>query len=145
MKSVVELEIDVPRDKVVELFTDPENSTKWMDDLERYEPISGDPGIPGSTYRLVPKKGNMIFVATVIARELPNKLRLRLDNSNITVFVKGTFVALSPQKTRLTSEEVFRFKGVFQKIFGFLASSSIKKVHRRHIEAFKRFAEAQAS
>jgi len=57
--------------------------------------------------------------------------------------VKGTFVALSAARTRLLSEEVFRFKGLFNKVFGFLVQRTIKNAHRRHMEAFKRFAEAQ--
>lgn len=35
--------------------------------------------MPGSTYRLVPKSGAMIFVATVVSRDLPNEICLSLD------------------------------------------------------------------
>ena len=141
MKSVVELTVTVPRERLAALFADPENATKWMDDVERYEPISGAPGMPGSTYRLVPKRGNMVFVATVVSRELPNEVRLNLEASSVDVAVTGTFVALSPEQTRLVSEEVFRFKGLFNKAFGFVAQAAVRNAHRRHIEAFKRFAE----
>jgi len=141
MRSVVELEIDVPRATLAALFVDPDNSTKWMDDLERYEPISGERGMPGSAYRLVPKTGKMVFVATGISRKLPNEVRLNLDASKVAVSLTGTFVALSPDTTRLVSEEVFSFKGPFNKLFGFLAQRSIRNAHRRHMEAFKRFAE----
>lgn len=145
MKSIIELEINVPQAKLSELYADPENNTKWMDDLERYEHLSGEPGMPGSTYRMVPKKGDMVFIATVIARNIPTELRLNLEASNVTVSVQGKFTALSSDRTRLTSTEVFQFKGLFNKLFGFLAGGSIKKVHRRHMEAFKRFAEAEGS
>jgi hypothetical protein len=141
VKSVVELEINVPQERVAALFADPGTSTKWMDDLKRYEPISGDPGMPGSTYRLVPKKGNMVFVATVISRQLPNEVRLNLVASNVAVAVRGRFVPLSPDRTRLISEEVFSFKGLFNRLFGFFAQRTIRNTHRRHMEAFKRFAE----
>ena len=144
MKSVVELEINVPQERVASLFTDPRNSTKWMDDLDRYEPMSGEPGMPGSTYRLVPKKGKMVFLATVISRKLPNEARLNLDASNVAVSVTGTFVPLSPNRTRLISEEVFSFKGPFNKLFGFFVQRTIRNTHRRHMEAFKRFAEQKA-
>lgn len=83
----------------------------------------------------------MVVVATVIARNLPTELRLSLDAYNATVSVKGTLVALSSQRTKLISEEVFRFKGLFNKVFGFLAQGAIRKAHRRHMESFKRFAE----
>jgi hypothetical protein len=97
----------------------------------------------GSKYRLVPKKGKMVFVATVVARNLPTESHLSLEASNVTVSVNGTFVALSSSRTRLTSEEVFHFKGLLNTIFGFLAWRAIRSVHRRHMEAFKRFAEGQ--
>ena len=142
MKSVVELEIDVPQERLAALFADPRQNTKWMDDLDRVETISGQLGMPGSQYRLVPKKGKMVFVATVLSRDLPTESRLNLEASSVTVLVKGVLVALSSQRTRLTSEEVFTFKGPLNKISGFLAKAAIKNAHRRHMEAFKRFAEA---
>ena len=44
MRSVVDLNIQAPRDPVAALFADPMNSPKWMDDIDRCEPISGTPG-----------------------------------------------------------------------------------------------------
>jgi hypothetical protein len=141
MRSIVELDIHVPQERLATLFADPENNMKWMDDLDRYEPVSGQPGMPGSKYRLVPKKGKMVFVATVLSRDLPNESRLSLDASNVAVSITARFVALSPEKTRLISEEVFSFKGLVSKFFGFFAQAAIRKAHRRHMEGFKRFAE----
>jgi hypothetical protein len=114
-----------------------------MDDLERVEPISGKAGMPGSQYRLVPKRGNMVFVATVLSRDLPSESRLMLEASNVSVAVRADFRAIAPDRTLLVSEEVFTFKGWVGRIFGFLAQGAIRKAHRTHIEAFKRFAEAQ--
>jgi hypothetical protein len=139
--STVELAIDAPQAEVAYLFADPRNSTSWMEDLERYEPISGEPGTPGSTYRLVPKRGKMVFTATVVERSLPTRLQLNLDASNVTVVVTGTMSKLPDGRTHLKSEEVFTFKGLWNTAFGFLAQAAIRKAHRRHIEAFKRFAE----
>jgi hypothetical protein len=143
MKSVVELDINLPQRRVAELFADPSNNPKWMDDVERIEPLSGKLGEPGSVYRLVPKRGKLVFVATVVTRELPTELRLSLDAPNVSVSVTGTLVELSDQSTKLISEEVFTFKGTFNGIFGFVARGAIKRAHRRHIESFKRFAESQ--
>lgn len=145
MKDVVEVEINRPRAQAAELLADPANSPKWMDDLERWEPISGERGMPGSKYRLVPKKGDMIFEATVIARDLPDDLRLTLQASNVTVSVTSRLIAISAQKTRLVSEEVFRFQGFMPKLLGLFAGPAIRKVHRRHMEAFKRFAESSSA
>ena len=143
MKSVVQLDISVPQATVAELFADPANNPKWMDDLARVEPINGELGQPGSVFRLVPKRGSMAFVATVLSRDLPKKVRLSLDQPSVSVAVADKFVALSPHKTRLISEESFRFKGVFSNIVGLLARWRIKHAHRRHMESFKRFAERE--
>ena len=141
MKSTISVEISRPQAQVAELFSDPGNATRWMHDVDRIEVISGELGQPGSKYRLVPKKGSMEFVATVLARDLPHQVRLSLDSPGVDVAVTGTFKVLSPTKTLLVSQEVFGFKGAVSRVFGFLARFAIRKAHRRHMEAFKRFAE----
>jgi hypothetical protein len=141
MKSTITVEINLPQAEVAELFTNPQHTTRWMHDVDRIEVVSGEAGAPGSKYRIVPKKGNMVFVATVLARDLPTESRLRLDSPGVVVSVTGTFRPLAATKTLLVSQEVFSFKGVISAIFVFLARFAIRKAHRRHIEAFKTFAE----
>jgi hypothetical protein len=82
MKSVVEIEINVPKEKLAALFADPNNNIVWMDDLEKLEYISGDPGMPGSRYRMVSKAGpgKMAFVATVTCRNLPMRQHCNLKH-----------------------------------------------------------------
>ncbi len=144
MKSVVDLQIDAPRERVAKLFADPALMPQWMDDLERVEPITGEPGMPGSQFRLVAKEGGMDFVATILARDLPDELRLRLDAPTVAVAISGRLIAASPATTRLISEEVFRFQGLFGRVIGVLARRTIRRTHRRHIEAFQRLAESEA-
>src|SRR5436853_5076449 len=82
VKSLVELEIERPLEKVAALLADPGNMTKWMNDLERVEPLSGEPGMPGSTFRMVGKAGGpqKDFVVMVTARTLPKTVRLKLQS-----------------------------------------------------------------
>jgi hypothetical protein len=141
MKSVVELEIAAPQARVATLLADPQHAPRWMNDVARYEPLEGTPGLPGSRYRLVPKKGSRTFVATVLTRDLPTAASVRLEAANVTVVVKDTFIALSPTATRLKSEEDFHFRGLLGRLIGFLAQRAIRRAHRRHMLAFKRFAE----
>jgi len=142
MKSIVVVDINAPQEEVAALFADPGNNTKWMENVE-YEPVSGEQGMSGSTYRLIPKQGSMVLTATVVNRTLPSELRLHLDASTVMVDVHATLSTLPDSRTRLVSEEVFKFKGVGSWLFGLLARRAIRKAHRRHIEAFKRFAERQ--
>jgi hypothetical protein len=85
-----------------------------------------------------------VFVVTVLWRDLPSELRLRLEAAGLTVLVTSRLSALSPQRTRLTSEEAFEFEGLFGKIMGVLARWAIHKAHRRNMTAFKRYAERVA-
>ena len=140
MKSIVEVEIDRSQIQAAELYADPRNNLEWMHDIARYEPLSGEQGMPGSTYRLVPKEGDMIFVATVVERKLPDELKLHLKASDVDVEVRGTFTSISPTRTKLISEQVFTFKGGDETISASV-KEDIKAAHRRHMEDFKRFAE----
>ena len=51
VKSVIEVEIDMPLQEVAELFADPRNHPKWMHDVKSDEPVSGEPGMH-ATYRM---------------------------------------------------------------------------------------------
>jgi hypothetical protein len=144
MKSVVALEINAPRERVAALLADPRNTTKWMDDLEKYEAISGPPGTPGSKYRLVPKTGES-FVATLLPTGGSDAMRLSLDAPTAVVSVTDEFLASSSETTKLISMEVFRFKGTVQKLKGLFARRAISNAHRRHMRAFKWFAEHSSS
>lgn len=83
----------------------------------------------------------MAFLATVISNDLPHESRLCLDGSNVVVAITVKYAAVTPKTARLTSEEIFTFKGRLGKIIGFFAQPAIRRAHRRRMEAFKRFAE----
>jgi len=142
MESVVELEINVAQPKLAELFADPRNNPLWMDDLQRIEPISGQLGFPGSTYRLVPKSGPFTFVATVVTRELPNRLALTLEAKSVSVSIHATLERLSDTRTKLISHETFKFKGILSKVLGLFSGKAIRAAHSHHMEGFKWFAES---
>jgi uncharacterized protein YndB with AHSA1/START domain len=144
MRSVVDLEIAAPRERVAELYADPDNNPKWMEDLERNEPISGKLGEPGSRYRMVSKDSDMHFVVTVVSVRLPENVQLHLDWKQSTVDINVDFRQQDVGTTRFVSTEDFNFTGLLPRIFGRLATRAIKSAHRRHMEAFKRFAERSA-
>ena len=144
MRSVVDLEIASPPDVVAQLYADPRNNPAWMDDLDRYEPVSGEQGMPGSQYRLVSKDGDMTFLATVLSRDLPRYVSLRLDSRGVAVDISVHLDRLPSGSTRFVSTEDFHFKGL-RRFFGLLARRQIKSAHRRHMVAFKHFAESDAA
>jgi len=66
---------------------------------------------------------------------------LLLSASGVSVTVRGTFVRVSDEITKLVSEEIFAFRGLMARIRGFLGRRAIRSAHRKHMESFKRFAE----
>ena len=143
MKYTFETEINAPREKVAELFGNPNNRKKWMEGLESDEHLSGEPGTPGAKSRLVFQTGKVkiTFLGVVTARNLPDDFSETMDASNVLTTIKSTFVALSPQKTKYVSEQEFEFKGIVNKIVGFLLQGEFKKQTLTHMENFKQFAE----
>ncbi|MEO7294271.1 MAG: hypothetical protein ABIW34_14280 [Ginsengibacter sp.] len=65
---------------------------------------------------------------------------MNLEASNMNVLVTAKFIALSSEKTKFISEEIFTFQGIFIKLDGFLEQNSIKKAHQKQMNAFKKFA-----
>ena len=138
---MVELEIAAQQSVVADLYMDPRNTISWMDDIERLEPVSGEPGEAGSVFRMVPKGNDRVFVATVLTKDSPVETRLSLVAPDTSVAIKVTLNKLAWDRTRFVSEETFRFRGLLGSVMGLFAGPAIKRAHRRHMEAFKRFAE----
>jgi len=143
MTSRVELNIEGGQEPLAQAFAEPRNNPAWMDDIDRIEPISGELGQTGSTYRIVPKRGDRVFIARVVHRALPAELKLFLDSPRVSVSITDSFQRITDGRTKLISKEIFTFKGIFGKVGGLLGRSAIKHAHRRHMEAFKRFAETR--
>ena len=53
MKFTCSVEIDLPIEKVIELYDDPDNLIEWQDGFVAIEPISGTPGAEGAKARMV--------------------------------------------------------------------------------------------
>jgi hypothetical protein len=140
-------EINAPRERVAELAGNPENRKHWMEGLESDEPLSGTPGTPGATSRLVFKTGkvHITMIGTLLARNLPEELSERFEASNMVTRATTRFVVLAPHKTRYISEQAFHFKGPFNTLVGWLLQREFKNQTLRHMENFKRFAEQNAS
>jgi hypothetical protein len=142
LKSVVELDIKAQQALVADLFMNPSNNPRWMPGVAGIEPISGEPGEPGSVYRMVPRHNQRVFVATVLASHPPDETRLSLVAPDTSVSIRVRLHKLAWNRTRFISEETFRFNGLKGWVAGLLARPAIKRAHRQHVEAFKRFAES---
>jgi len=46
MKCTVQIDIDLPREQVIQLFDDPDNLAKWQKGLLSFEHLSGESAFP---------------------------------------------------------------------------------------------------
>ena len=145
MDFAQEITVNIPRNRFIELFDDPENLKHWQKGLLSFEAVSGTPGEPGATSRLTYKqgKGTMEMVETVTRRELPDAFDGTYDAKGVHNICKNEFHDVGGTATRWVAHNTFEFTG-FMKIVGLLFSSMFKKQSLRMMNEFKSFAEARA-
>lgn len=142
MKYTIDVEINKPLDKVIELFDNPANLDKWMPGLVSFEPISGTPGQPGAKSKLKFENGKNKFelIETILVRDLPKEFTGTYEAKGMKQHAKNSFIPVSSDKTRFVSEQEYTFSG-FMKVIGFLVPGMIKKQSIKCLDDFKVFAE----
>jgi hypothetical protein len=118
----VEIDIALPRDEVARLFADPDKLVKWQRGLPSIEPLSGEPGQPGSTARLVFLNGKrrLEMVETITANDLPEAFHGTYDAKGVHNVVENWFTEPAPGTTHWVSRNAFEFQG-FMKVIGLLS------------------------
>ncbi|MCG3172772.1 MAG: hypothetical protein GMKNLPBB_00927 [Myxococcota bacterium] len=144
MKYQVEVTIDVPRDKVISLFDNPDNMKKWMKGLQSFTPLGGTPGQPGAKSQLVflTNGRRMEMVETITVRDLPREFSGVYEAKGVWNSVRNLFEEVPGGKTRYVSEQEFRFSG-FMKLFGWLMPGAFRKESMRYLQDFKNFVESE--
>ncbi len=142
MDYTCDIEIDLPREKVAQLFDDPEQLPKWQRGLQSVELKSGQRGQPGAISELVFLQGGrrMEMKETVQRNELPKSFAVLYEAKGVRNVNEFEFVEQGPDKTKLVAHQVFEFSG-FMKIIGFLFKSAFPKQTMVYLQDFKNFAE----
>lgn len=142
MKYTQSIEIDLPREKVIELFDNPDNIKHWQPGLISYEHIEGEQGKPGSKMRLNYKMGRreVEMIETIIARNLPNEISGTYEAKGVWNKIKNTFTEKDPGTTIWHAENEFKFKG-FMKVMATIMPAAFKKQSFKYMKFFKKFAE----
>lgn len=142
MKYTTTIEIDLPLDKVIEKFDDPGNMKHWQPGLLSFDHVSGEPGQPGAVSRLRYKMGrrDVEMTETITYRDLPHRFDGTYEANGVFNIISNRFESTGDSRTRWTSENEFRFKGIM-KLMGLLMPGAFKKQSMRYMKYFKDFAE----
>lgn len=147
MRYSEEIEIELPRERVIELFDDPESLHRWQEGLTHFELESGSPGQPGARTRLVYDTRGRRFelIETITVRDLPERFEGTYETPGMWNEVRNRFEELGPDRTRWTCDSEFRGQTLMMKALCLLAPGLFRKETRRMLEAFREFAEAEGT
>ena len=140
MKFQVEIDIDLPRHKVLEYYTNTQNLRYWFDGFRSLTCLSDAPCEVGAKYELKFSVGNMnIQVTETIKRnDLPEELWLVEESDGLTNLLKNFFVELDDDKTKWVI--ISNYEGEFLPQIG---PSAFKKKTVKFMESFKDFVEQE--
>ena len=144
MKYWNEVIINLPLDRVIELFDSEENLFKWQPELISFEHFSGDKGEVGAKSKLHYKMGKreVEMVETITVKNLPKEFSGTYEAKGVWNEVKNYFEAIDENTTRWHSDCDFEFSG-FMKIMAFFMPGAFKKQSQKYLDQFKTFAESQ--
>ncbi len=142
MKYTIELEISLPREKVIALFDDPDNLYKWQKGLISFEHLEGEAGKPGATSKLKYKMGKreIEMVETIVTRDLPDTFTATYEAKGVWNLVENQFIEKDEQTTIWQLSTEFKTKG-FIRLLAIFAPGMFRKQTQKDMNNFKTFAE----
>jgi uncharacterized membrane protein len=145
MKYTTQIDIQLPIDRVVELFDNPDNMKKWMEGLQSFEAISGTPGKEGAKSKLTFQMGkrSIEMIETITVSNLPEEFTSTYETKGVFNIVKNRFVPIDEQNTRYLQDQDFQFRSLTMKVMGLLMPGAFKKQSMKYLTDFKNFAENQ--
>jgi hypothetical protein len=142
MKYTCEIVIDSPRSRVIELFDNPDNMSKWQEGLISFEHLSGDPGKVGAKSKLKYRMGKreIEMIETITVNKLPDEFSGTYEADKTFNDFKNYFSETDDGRTKWVAISEFKMSG-FMKLMGWLMPGAFKKQTMKFMTAFKAFVE----
>ena len=139
----VSVEIDLPREKVIELFDNPDNLAMWQEGFQSFTHLEGEPGQPGAKSLIVyENNGQRVeLTETILERNLPDQFDGVYSWGGGSNTLLNRFIEVGPDRTRWESTCSYEFKTLFLKLMGFFMPGAFKKQNQKFLDAFKAFCE----
>ena len=137
------VEIDLPRERVIELFDNPDNMPHWQPSLLGFTHLTGEAGQAGATSELKYQMGKreVVMIETITERNLPDVFSATYETKGVWNQVSNHFVE-QDGKTMWTMNTVFKCTGMLR-IMAWLMPGMFKKQTTADMLRFKAFAESQ--
>lgn len=146
MKFSHSITINAPREKVVEIFSNPDNRKHWHPDLESTTQVSGEPGTVGAVSKMLfGGKRPFELIETITVNNLPDELSGEYETlGTCWNEMKNFFSEVSPNQTKYVTEIDYKFYMTFLTIMSYVAPSMFKKPVKKTLELFKEYVERVA-
>lgn len=145
MKYVCDIVINLPVDRVIELFDSFEHLKKWQPDLISYEHLSGVSGEPGAKTKLVYKMGKkeVEMIETVWVRNLPEEFSATYEADGVYNTISNSFIKVDANTTKWVCTTEFTFTKFGMKAMAFLMPFAFKGQTKKFLIQFKNYAEKE--
>lgn len=143
MKYSCETMINLPRERVIELFDNPDNLSKWQPTLKSFEHFEGELGKPGAKSRLIfNERGRELeMIETILVRDLPEEFSATFEAKGVYNTNKNFFYEKGENQTRWVQDTEFEFSGMM-KLMGIFMRGAFPKETAKGMRLFKEFAES---
>ncbi|MCH8535897.1 MAG: SRPBCC family protein [Flavobacteriaceae bacterium] len=142
MKYTTEIKIDLPIEKVIDIFENPNLLPDWQRGLLYSKLIKGSNGEVGAKRKLKIdlEIRTIIMIETILKKELPHQWHGKYSANGIDSVQKNFFEALNENQTHWMNESEFQFHGGMR-IVSKLMPNIFKNRSEQVMKDFKLFAE----
>lgn len=144
MKFTSTIIINQPRQRVVELFSNPKYLKHYQENFIKKELISGNAGETQSISKLYYKmgKGTMELTETIVNNNLPESFHGHYHHKHMDNTMDSYFTEIDVNTTKYTAKIHYTvFRGFMAKTMAFLFPFVFKKQVNKWMKKFKRYVE----
>ncbi len=145
MKFTCTVDIELPRERVIELFDNPDNMIHWQDGFVSFEHVSGEAGEPGAQSHVTYKMGSreMVLLETVVLRDLPHAFHGTYEGTFGKNSMNNYFEELDTNKTRWKADvHYMQANGFIMKVMTKVFPGKMKKSTQKWMDQFKSWSES---
>ena len=144
MRYQLELIINKPREKVIELFLDPENLWKWQYSLVSMEHISGEGREVGAKTLQVHKMGKREseITETITAHNYPDEFSAMYEAGGVRNLIENFFSEIDDNATKWIFISDFNQSSLMIRMMTKIMPGMFKKQSVEFTNLFKEFVES---
>lgn len=146
MRYNVEIIIDLPRKKMIDIFDNPDNLKEWQPTFIGIEHIEGIERTNGSKSRLRYKqgKGEMEMIETILVYNMPDEFSCNYEAKGV-LNINNNFFYDEGDKTKWVTVTEFQFTNILMKLMGTILPFMFKSETKKMMQNFKLFAETKGA